>query len=166
MAMEAGDKKSIETNVKQVLQNCTLTSRVNIEKLPVVDIEYYFLQLRARSVGEIVENKYRCDNQIDDGEGGTKTCGNTMESSLNLLDIKVSNTKGISDEIKLTDKISIKLKYPEFSILSKLSELKNVTDVAFEMIAGEMFKKTIKVMQDDDKFVIKLDHVPPTSSCY
>lgn len=132
MAMESSDKDSIEKNIKQVLHNCTLTENVDIEKLPVVDVEFYFLNLRARSVGEIVENKYRCDNEV---EG--KTCGNIMETSLNLLDLKVTNIKE-NDVVQLDDRISIKLNYPEFSVLNKLSKLENVADIAFELIADSI----------------------------
>jgi hypothetical protein len=133
MAMEAGDKDSIEQNIRQVLNNCTLTEDVDIEKLPVIDIEYYFLNLRARSVGEIVENKYRCDNQVDG-----KSCGNIMETSLNILDLKVEGIKENNDIIQLNDQISIKLKYPEFSVLKKLSKLEDTTQIAFEMIADSI----------------------------
>ena len=59
MAMESDDKDTIQKNIKQVLHNCTLTENVDIDSLPILDIEYYFIQLRARSVGEVVENKYR-----------------------------------------------------------------------------------------------------------
>ena len=133
MAMESGDSKSIEQNVKQVLNNCTVTENIDIEKLPVLDVEYYFLNLRARSVGEIVENKYRCDNQVDGS-----ACGNIMETSLNLLDIKIEGVKENDDVIQLTDTISIKLKYPEFSVINKLSKLTDVSDIAFEMIADSV----------------------------
>jgi len=133
MAMESGDSKSIEQNVKQVLNNCTVTENLDIEKLPVLDVEYYFLNLRARSVGEIVENKYRCDNQVDGS-----ACGNIMETSLNLLDIKIEGVKENDDVIQLTDTISIKLKYPEFSVINKLSKLTDVSDIAFEMIADSV----------------------------
>ena len=133
MAMESGDSKSIEQNVKQVLNNCTVTENIDIEKLPVLDVEYYFLNLRARSVGEIVENKYRCDNQVDESP-----CGNLMETSLNLLDIKIEDVKENNDVIQLTDTISIKLKYPEFSVINKLSKLTDVSDIAFEMIADSV----------------------------
>jgi hypothetical protein len=142
MALEANDMESIENNIKQVLQNCTLTEKVDIEKLPVVDVEYYFLQLRARSVGEIVENKYRCDNTVDD-----KTCGNIMETSLNLLDIKVENITENNDVVELTDKISIKLKYPEFSVLRKLSNLSDVAEITFEMIT-----ESINYIYDGEQF--------------
>ena len=133
MAMESGDSKSIEQNVKQVLINCTVTENIDIEKLPVLDVEYYFLNLRARSVGEVVENKYRCDNQVDGS-----ACGNIMETSLNLLDIKIEGVKENDDVIQLTDTISIKLKYPEFSVINKLSKLTDVSDIAFEMIADSV----------------------------
>ena len=142
MAMESGDKQSIEQNVKQVLNNCTVTEGVDIEKLPVLDVEFYFLNLRARSVGEVVENKYRCDNMVDD-----KVCGNIMETSLNLLEIKVENYVEGKDIIQLTDEISIKLKYPEFSILSKLSKLESVSDVAFKMIA-----ESVEYIYDGEQF--------------
>ena len=84
MAIEADDKETIERNIKQVLHNCTLTENIDIEKLPVLDVEYYFLQLRARSVGEVVENDYICTNEVN-GE----QCGGKMKGTLNLLDIKI-----------------------------------------------------------------------------
>jgi hypothetical protein len=142
MALESDDRESIENNIKQVLQNCTITEKVDIEKLPVVDVEYYFLQLRARSVGETVENKYRCDNMVDD-----KSCGNIMETSLNLLDIKIEDVQDDNDVIELTDKISVKLKYPQFSVLSKLSKLTDVGDITFQMIAD-----SIEHIYDGDQF--------------
>lgn len=130
MAMESGDRDTIEKNVKQVLQNCTLTEDVDIDKLPVIDIEFYFLNLRARSVGEIVENKYRCDNDVE----GNK-CGNIMEVSINLLDLKVTNITENNDLIQLTDDVFVKLKYPEFSVLKSISDKNEVADIAFEMVA-------------------------------
>ena len=133
MAMESGEKDSIEKNIKQVLNNCTVTEDIDIDKLPVVDIEYYFLQLRARSVGELVENKYRCDNLVNE-----TPCGNIMETSVNLLEIQVTGIKEGNDIIQLTEKISIKLKYPEFSVLKRISNMTNETDIAFGMIADSI----------------------------
>ena len=132
MAIEANDKETIERNVKQVLHNCTLTENIVIESLPVVDVEYYFLQLRARSVGEVVQNKYICNNEVD----GVK-CGNRMSVDLNLLDINVTKNDN-DDVIQITDKISIKLKYPEFSTMEKISEKNNSVDVAFQMISDSV----------------------------
>lgn len=129
MAMEADDKDTIQRNIKQVLTNCTITEGIDIEKLPVVDIEYYFINLRARSIGEIVENRYICTNIIAD-----KECGNKMDTKLDLLSIKVDVDPNMNDEIQLTDKIMIKLKYPEYSLIKKINQKTSSIDIAFEII--------------------------------
>jgi hypothetical protein len=133
MAMESDDKETIEKNVRQVLHNCTLTDGIDVDTLPITDIEYYFIQLRARSVGEVVENKYRCENIVDD-----KVCNTSMELKLNLLDIKVQINENNKDIIQLTEQISIKLKYPQFSLIEKTANLDNPTDMAFEMIVDSI----------------------------
>ncbi len=129
MAMESDDKETIEKNIRQVLNNCTLTEGINIDKLPVIDIEFYFINLRARSVGEIVENKYVCTNEVNDVQ-----CGNKMESKFNLLDIKVDIDPNAKDVISITEQISIKLKYPEFSLVEKLKKKDSAVEIAFEVI--------------------------------
>ena len=86
MAMESKDSKSIQSSILDVLNTCVLTPEFNISSVPIIDIEYYFIQLRARSVGEIVDNKYRCENVVED-----VVCGKLMESKLNLLDILQKN---------------------------------------------------------------------------
>ena len=129
MAMEADDKETIERNIKQVLTNCTLTEGIVIDKLPVIDVEFYFIQLRARSVGEIVENRYICTNEIE----GTQ-CGHKMDAKFNLLDISVDIDPEAKDIIKINESISIKLKYPEFSLVEKLKKKENAVDIAFEVV--------------------------------
>jgi hypothetical protein len=133
MAMEADDKETIERNIKQVLTNCTITEGIDVNTLPVVDVEYYFINLRARSVGELVENKYICNHIVDD-----KECKNKMEVSFNLLDIQVEQNNKSNDIIELTDKISVKLKYPEFSLVEKLNKKQTAAEVAFEIVADSI----------------------------
>jgi len=133
MAIEADDKDTIEKNVKQILHNCTLTEGIDIESLPVVDVEFYFLQLRAKSVGEIVENKYICNNEVN----GT-VCGNSMDVKIDLMDIKVEKDPNISDVIQLTNEISIKLKYPQFSTIEKITSKSNSVDVAFDIVSDSV----------------------------
>jgi hypothetical protein len=129
MAMESDDRETIEKNIKQVLHNCTLTEDIDIDKLPITDVELYFLNLRARSIGEVVTNKYRCENVVD-----SKKCDNMMDSSINLLDIKVDMGNIGDGVIQLTKDISIKLNYPEFAFLDKISTNTDVSDAAFGMI--------------------------------
>jgi len=133
MAMEADERETIEKNIKQVLHNCTLTENIDIDNLPIIDIEYYFIQLRARSVGEVVQNKYRCENKVED-----KSCGNLMEVNINLLDIKITESQENNSEVQLTDNIMIKLGYPKFSALDSVKDSKSSTDIAFEMIVNSV----------------------------
>jgi hypothetical protein len=129
MAMEADDRDTIERNVRQVLTNCTITENVDIDNLPVIDVEYYFINLRARSVGEIVENDYICSNEV---EGNP--CGGKMKGTLNLLDVQVDLNPNHKDVIQLTNKISVRLKYPEFSLVNRIADKTSAVDIIFEIV--------------------------------
>jgi len=130
MAIESTDSATIHQCIFDILNNCTITESIDVNKLPVVDIEYYFINLRAKSVGEIVESRYRCNNFVED-----KECGNIMEKNIDLTKIEVKLPQGVNPEIQLTDKISIKLKYPEFGIVKDSLELEDISDLTFNMIS-------------------------------
>ena len=133
MAVESGETNTIQQSVKDILYNCTLTEGVDIEKLPIVDVEYYFINLRARSVGEVVDARYRCNNEVDG-----KPCNNVMEEKINLLELKVQFPEEVSDEIKLNEHLFIKMKYPEFGIVKDSLNYDSVVDVTFNMIANSI----------------------------
>jgi hypothetical protein len=128
MAMESQESDFIETNIKQVLRNCSL-SELNIDELPLVDIEFYFLNLRAKSVGEEVDTKYKCENIVNE-----KSCDNIMNVKYNVLEVDVRIPEG-DKIIKLAEDIGIKMKYPSFAILNKLKAEDDSAKVAFELIA-------------------------------
>lgn len=142
MALEADDKQTIERNIRQILHNCTLTEDIDIDKLPVVDVEFYFINLRAKSVGEIVENNYICNNEV---EG--KKCGNKMKVVIDLNTIQIDNFSPDDSLIKLTDNITMKLKYPEFSIVERLSNTDNTIEAAFRVIV-----ESIEYIFDGDQY--------------
>lgn len=129
MAMEAGDSETIHNAIRDILNNCTMVNNFNIDELPIVDVEYYFLQLRGKSVGEIVESRYRCNNEV---EG--KVCNNIMEHNVNLSEISVDNP-GISPEIQITDKLIVKFKFPEFGMVKNAINYTDEIDLTFNMIA-------------------------------
>jgi len=133
MAMEADDSETIEKNIRQVLTNCTITENVDIDKLPVVDVEFYFLNLRAKSVGEVVETDYVCNNVVGESE-----CGGKMKAKFNLLDVRVDIDPNNKDIIYLTDKIAIKLRYPEYSLVKKLKDKNSSVEIAFEIITDSI----------------------------
>lgn len=132
MALEADDSDTIEKNIKQVLINCTINEDVDFDSLPVVDVEYYFLNLRARSIGEVVDLKYRCNNEVEGRE-----CGNIMETSVDILEIKADKTSEDS-LIQLTEQIFVKLNYPKFGSIKQFAEVKDITELAINMIVDSI----------------------------
>jgi hypothetical protein len=147
MAIESNESATIQQNVKDILYNCTLTEGIEIEKLPIIDVEFYFINLRAKSVGEVVESKYKCNNIV-----GDKECGNIMETEIDLQNISVEINEDISSEIKLTPQITIKLKYPEFGIVQDSVGLESIAATTFNMIA-----KSIEYIYDGEQFYYGAD---------
>ena len=133
MAIESDETSTIQQNIKDILYNCTLTEDVDIEKLPILDIEYYFINLRAKSVGEVVESNYRCNNDVNGAP-----CGNTMKANINLLEIKPDLSNLVDPEIQLTPQLVIKMKYPEFGNIKESLNMDNITDITFNMIANSV----------------------------
>ena len=128
LAMESEDTKQITTAITDVLNACILTRGIKIDSLPTFDIEYLFLNVRAKSVGEVVDLVVTCE---DDGE--TK-----VDISVNLDDIKVERNKKHKKDIKLDNNLSLRLKYPSMEQFIKSNfdfEGTNV-DASFKMIAG------------------------------
>lgn len=142
MAMESNETSEVHRAIKDVLENCTLTKNLKVDELPVIDVEYFFINLRAKSVGEIVESKYRCNNIVDN-----KECGNTMDSKLNLLGLKVEMNEDIKPEIQLNEKLTVKFKYPQFGTIKDSLKYENVGEMTFSMIAH-----SIEYIYDGEQF--------------
>lgn len=102
LAMESENMKDITNSIIQILSDCILTENVKIESLATFDIEYLFLNVRARSVGETVDVNITCP---DDGE-------TQVEMSIDIDSIKIQKTRGHKNIIKLDDELSMKLRYP------------------------------------------------------
>ena len=102
LALESEDQKQITDAIVQIIGDCLITKNIDVTKLPTFDIEYLFLNVRSKSVGETVEVNVTCP---DDGK--TK-----VETSINIDDIKVVKDKNHKFIVQLDDKYSMKLKYP------------------------------------------------------
>jgi hypothetical protein len=121
MASQSEDAKEVVNTIKQVLNNCILTNAVKVDELPVFDLEHLFLQIRARSVGEVVNLRYNCNNDVLDENKETKKCGGLVKVDLNLLEITPTKTPNHSNKIELSPKLGIVMKYPNFDIVQKLN---------------------------------------------
>jgi len=129
MASETQNTEAVEKAMRQVLNNCCLDD-IDIENLSLLDVEYFFLNLRAVSIGEIVENRFRCKNVVND-----EVCDNILQIELNLMDITVSGLDEYKDTVQLTDKIGVKMTLPRYSLLEKATEQNQMSDFVFDVMA-------------------------------
>ena len=102
IALESGNDANISSTLKSVLKSCIITRGVDVEKLPSFELEYLFLNIRGKSIGESVDLLVTCQ---DDNE--TK-----VPLTINLSDIKLDVPESHTDMIKVNDEITIKMKYP------------------------------------------------------
>ena len=129
IALESEDNKQITTAIKAVLKSCILTKGVKVESLPTFDIEFLFLNIRGKSVGEELEVNVICP---DDGE-------TTVPVVINLDEIEVQKDENHSNKIKIDDSIMMELKYPSLDQFIKNNfdfNDKNAMDQSFDLIAS------------------------------
>ena len=128
IALESEDTKQITTSIKAVLRNCILTKGVKVESLPTFDIEFLFLNIRGKSVGEDLEVNIVCP---DDGK-------TSVPVTINLDDIKIQKSEEHNNQIKLDTKIMMEMKYPSLDEFIKNNfDFNDATQVdqSFKLIA-------------------------------
>ncbi|WLW36847.1 baseplate hub assembly chaperone [Synechococcus phage S-8S29] len=126
LATETGEQSDIVSAIQNIIKECTDIN--DVEKLTTFDIEYVFLQIRTKSVGESVEVSITCP---DDGE-------TTVPVSIPLDEIKVIKTRGHKNELKLSDEIMVTMGYPSMDTFVKMNfgDEENQIDQIFEMAAS------------------------------
>ena len=128
IALESEDNKQITNAIKAVLKSCIQTRGVKVEHLPTFDIEFLFLNIRGKSVGEDLEVNVICP---DDEETQVKT-------TINLDDIQIEKDENHTKQIKLDDNLMMEMKYPSLEQFIKNNfdfDEKNQMDQSFELIA-------------------------------
>jgi len=145
IAMESENMEEISRAVKQVLSNCILTRGIKVEKLSSFDIEYLFLNIRGKSVGETVEVLLTCP---DDGE--TKV---PVEIALNA--IQVQKNPEHTNIIKLNDEYFMKMRYPSFDEFVQDNFSTNLEQIegSFELIA-----RCIEQVYNEEESWASTDH--------
>jgi hypothetical protein len=129
IALESEDTKQITNAIKTVIKNCIETKGIKVETLPTFDIEYLFLNIRAKSVGEEIEVNIICP---DDNETNASV-------KINVDDIKVQTNEEHSNKIKLDDNLMMEMKYPSLDQFIKSNfDFSNdsALDQSFELVAS------------------------------
>ena len=131
IALESEDTKQITNAIKAVIRACVLTKGIKVETLPTFDIEYLFLNIRGKSVGEDLDVKLICP---DDNE-------TEVDITISLDDIQIQKPEGHSNQIKLDNNLMMELKYPSLNEFIKNNfdpndTSKNPIDQSFDLIGS------------------------------
>jgi hypothetical protein len=116
LANQSEDAKVMVESLKQVIKSC-IKNDVDIDTLATFDIEYIFTQIRAKSVGEIVELLLKCDTCTDEKA--------VAKVEVDLTKIQVEKTDGHINKIELFDDVGVVLKYPTVDTIKKFENIKN-----------------------------------------
>jgi hypothetical protein len=127
LALESEDTKHITTAIKTVIKNCISTRGIKVEELPTFDIEFLFLNIRGKSVGEEVEVNIIAP---DDGE-------TSITVKIDLEDIKVKENEEHDKQIRIDDSLMMEMKYPSLDqfIKNNFDFEDSSVDKSFELIA-------------------------------
>ena len=142
MASESGDDKQIRDSLAGIISSCTY-EKVDPFNVPMFDVEFLFLRIRGKSVGEKIELNLLCP---DDNETRVKT-------NLNLDDVGVNQKLGHTNEISITDKIKIIMNYPTLNDMVGMNGGENVgIDEVLDMI-----KRCVHEIHDGETVHSKID---------
>ena len=140
MAQESNDERQMVKSLSELVTSCTF-NKIDVNDLPIFDVEYMFLKIRGKSVGETVEVNLVCP---DDNTTQVKT-------KINLDDIQVQMTVGHSNIIDITDNIKLQLRYPIYSDSIDIADIET-TDGIFKLLCKCFFS-----LQYNDQTYNKVD---------
>ena len=140
MALEGKDDREMSKAIKQIITQCVSTAGFNVNKLPMIDLEYLFLNIRGKAVGDISTITFEHE------------CGETITLDIDLSKVKVVKNKNYSDLVKITDDIMIRLTPPGIDNVSGAGN-KNQMDLVLEIIRDSI----VEIIEGEDVFSAK-DH--------
>ena len=143
IALEGGNAREILSAVKDLVSTCV--EKIKIEDLTIFDLEYVFLRLREKSIGDIIKINLRHQNSTE--------CENTQVVEVNLNEVGVIFSDKNEKKIQLTDNVGMVLKYPSITIMDKLSDDSNESDYAMEIL-----ENCIDYIYDADKIYPSKDY--------
>lgn len=120
-AVEMDDSGQLNNAVRDIIESCTF-GELDIDSLPIYDIEYLMLNIRKHSVGEVIELNYACNKEIDG-----KPCGGKMVSFLNITDVQVDFPEEHKYDLIMTDNMGMKLKDLNYKLFNKIVKANDET---------------------------------------
>ena len=129
IAQQTGDETAIYDAIKKLIENCCF-GELNLDRMPLFDMEYIFINIRAKSVGEVADLKVTCPDD-------EKT---QVDIKVDLTSINVEMSEDHSPQIELTKDIGIFMAYPHMGMMSDQQSKDNSIDALFDMICDCMYQ--------------------------
>lgn len=140
MAAKSDDANEIIKTTKQIINNCLIDSDVNVDTLPFFDVDCLFIALRAKSIGESIEVRYVCQNNLEDGT----PCNGKFEATIDVSNVEVDKNETIKTEIKFDDNLIFYMKYPTYSIIKVLNDNSDSLEKKIKIICASIDRIFIK----------------------
>lgn len=115
MAAKSDDIQEIVRTTKQVVNNCILDEGINIDTMPFFDMDYLFIALRAKSIGESIEAYFICQQKTEDG-----VCNGKFPVKIDISNVAIDKRDDISTDIEFNSDLIFKMKYPSYSVIKTL----------------------------------------------
>ena len=151
-AKESNDPKEIERAVLQVIKNCTF-GEVDVDNLPTFDVEYLFLQLRAKSVNNVLDLRYECRNMLRDKSQRTSEtddgrCHNTVTLNINLDDIAITTDEAHASTVTLQSGLLVEMAYPSMKVVQSIQGAEKKVGTADKV--SQMLTASMKTITDTE----------------
>lgn len=131
MALESKDNDEIIKTTIQVIQNCLVDKKIDASKLAFFDVDYLFIALRAKSVGESIDVKFSCNV-------GSPVCGNTFKAQIDISNCTIVKDDAITKDIGLGNNVIVKMRYPTYAELKSINSNDNEIDKKIRLISACM----------------------------
>ena len=135
MALEGKDEKEMVKAIKQIITQCVATEKFNVNKLAIVDLEYLFLNIRGKAVGDVSTISFEHE------------CGEIIKLDIDLSKVEIVKNKNTSDLVNITDDIKIRLKPPSIDNVVGAAG-KNQIDLVMEIVRECL----VEIIQGKDVF--------------
>jgi len=139
MALESREETEMLRAIKQIITNCCLTETLKVENLPMFDLEYFFLKLRAKSIGETIQlnmSHYQNTNRR------MEECDHTTQLTVNLMEVEVEKDEKHTNKIILDEasNVGLVLKYPTINLADKMQKAgeKNQMDSIVDIVCSSI----------------------------
>ncbi len=133
MAAESKEATEVINTTKQIITNCLIDGDANVDTMPFFDVDFLFLTLRAKSISENIDVNFTCNNTKDG-----KKCGAIFPVQLDISSASITKDDSLKDEIWLSDKIGVKMKYPKYSTMKKVVSDESILNKRIRIIQACM----------------------------